>query len=314
MKLSIIVPCKNEGGNITKLHEKICSVLKNIKFETIYIDDGSNDETLNKLTELYEKDINHVKVLSFSRNFKKEAAMIAGLEYASGEYTCFIDADLQQNPKYLLEMYEILEKNSEYDVVAMYMNNRIDSSKFMKWCKNSFYRVMEKLCDLKMEDSVSDFRMFRSNVREALINMSERNRFSKGLFAWLGFNTKYMPYEVEPRDSGKTSFNFKSYLSYAFDGLTAFTYKPLKLATTLGGISVFTSFIYLLVLIILIIAFDLKMKATYMIIFLLLLLFGIQFILIGIIGKYLSLINDDVKKRPYYVLKLKLGFNEETLL
>ena len=314
MKLSIIVPCKNEGGNIIKLHEKICSVLKNIKFETIYIDDGSNDETLDKLTELYEKDINHVKVLSFSRNFKKEAAMIAGLEYASGEYTCFIDADLQQNPKYLLEMYETLEKNKEYDVVAMYMNNRIDNSKFMKWCKNSFYKVMEKLCDLKMEDSVSDFRMFRSNVREALINMSERNRFSKGLFAWLGFNTKYMPYEVEPRDSGKTSFNFKSYLAYAFDGLTAFTYKPLKLATTLGGISVLASFIYLLFLIIQIIAFDLKMKATYMIIFLLLLLFGIQFILIGIIGKYLSLINDDVKKRPYYVLKLKLGFNEETLL
>lgn len=314
MKLSIIIPCKNEVGNIVKLHEKLCSTLKNIKFETIYVDDGSDDGTLDKLKELYKKDINHVKVLSFSRNFKKEAAMIAGLEHSSGEYIAFIDADLQQNPKYLLEMYNVLEKNNEYDVVAMQMNNRIDKSKLIKFFKNCFYKFMNKICNLDMEDAVSDFRMFRSKVKTAILDMPERNRFSKGIFAWLGFNTKYLNYQVEPRVSGKTSFGLKNYFKYAIDGIMAFTYKPLKLATGLGVLSIFISFIYLLVLIVLAFSIDLKLKATYIIIFLLLLLFGIQFVLIGIVGSYLSLINDEVKHRPYYVLKTKIGFNEDTLL
>ena len=160
MKLSIIIPCKNEEGNIVKLHDKITKTLKKIKFETIYIDDGSTDKTLEKLKDLYKKDSKRVKVLSFSRNFKKEAAMLAGLEHATGEYTCIIDADLQQNPKYLVQMYEYLEKHEEYDVVAMYMNNRIDDSKILKVCKNAFYKVMNKLSDVDLEDAASDFRMF----------------------------------------------------------------------------------------------------------------------------------------------------------
>ena len=234
MKLSIIIPCKNEEGNIVKLHDKISKTLKKIKYETIYIDDGSTDKTLDKLKGLYKKDSKKVKVLSFSRNFRKEAAMLAGLEHATGEYTCIIDADLQQNPKYLLQMYEYLEKNEDCDIVGMYMSNRIDESKILKLCKNLFYKVMNRLSEVHLEDAASDFRMFRSNVREAIISLSERNRFTKGIFAWIGFNAKYLPYDVEPRGSGKTSFGFINYLKYAIDGLLAFSYKPLKIATYLG--------------------------------------------------------------------------------
>lgn len=310
MKLSIIIPCKNEEGNIVKLHDKITKTLKKIKFETIYIDDGSTDKTLDKLKKLYEKDNKRVKVLSFSRNFKKEAAMLAGLEHATGEYTCIIDADLQQNPKYLLQMYDYLEKNEDCDIVGMYMSNRIDESKILKICKNAFYKVMNRLSEVQLEDAASDFRMFRSNVRTAIFNLPEKNRFTKGIFAWIGFNAKYLPYDVEPRGSGKTSFGFKNYLKYAIDGLLAFSYKPLKISTYLGFTTLFAFFVYLVILLIQIIWFDLVIKASYIIILLLLLLFGIQFILIGIVGRYVALVNDETKNRPTYIIKTKLGFKE----
>lgn len=310
MKLSIIIPCKNEEGNIVKLHDKITKTLKKIKFETIYIDDGSTDKTLDKLKKLYEKDNKRVKVLSFSRNFKKEAAMLAGLEHATGEYTCIIDADLQQNPKYLLQMYDYLEKNEDCDIVGMYMSNRIDESKILKICKNAFYKVMNRLSEVQLEDAASDFRMFRANVRNAILNLPEKNRFTKGIFAWIGFNAKYLPYDVEPRGSGKTSFGFKNYLKYAIDGLLAFSYKPLKISTYLGITTLFAFFVYLVILLIQIIWFDLVIKASYIIILLLLLLFGIQFILIGIVGKYVALVNDETKNRPTYIIKTKLGFKE----
>lgn len=310
MKLSIIIPCKNEEGNIVKLHDKITKTLKKIKFETIYIDDGSTDKTLDKLKKLYEKDNKRVKVLSFSRNFKKEAAMLAGLEHATGEYTCIIDADLQQNPKYLLQMYDYLEKNEDCDIVGMYMSNRIDESKILKICKNAFYKVMNRLSEVQLEDAASDFRMFRVNVRNAILNLPEKNRFTKGIFAWIGFNAKYLPYDVEPRGSGKTSFGFKNYLKYAIDGLLAFSYKPLKISTYLGITTLFAFFVYLVILLIQIIWFDLVIKASYIIILLLLLLFGIQFILIGIVGRYVALVNDETKNRPTYIIKTKLGFKE----
>lgn len=310
MKLSIIIPCKNEEGNIVKLHDKITKTLKKIKFETIYIDDGSTDKTLDKLKKLYEKDNKRVKVLSFSRNFKKEAAMLAGLEHATGEYTCIIDADLQQNPKYLLQMYDYLEKNEDCDIVGMYMSNRIDESKILKICKNAFYKVMNRLSEVQLEDAASDFRMFRANVRNAILNLPEKNRFTKGIFAWIGFNAKYLPYDVEPRGSGKTSFGFKNYLKYAIDGLLAFSYKPLKISTYVGITTLFAFFVYLVILLIQIIWFDLVIKASYIIILLLLLLFGIQFILIGIVGRYVALVNDEAKNRPTYIIKTKLGFKE----
>ncbi len=314
MKLSIIIPCKNEEGNVNNLHDVISKVLGKKKYELIFIDDGSTDNTLVELKKIYEKDIQHTKVISFSRNFMKEAAILAGLEASSGEYTCIIDGDLQQNPKYLLDMMDFLDKNAEYDEVAMVMNKRTTDSKFMAFCKNMFYKTMNNLCEINLENAASDFRMFRNNVKEALISLSERNRFSKGLFSWVGFNIKYMPYEVEPRSTGTSSFGFRASMRYAISGIIAFSEKPLKFGITIGLLSLLTSFIYLIILLIQIIGFAFEMTAVHALIILILFLFGIQFILLGIIGKYLGTINFEVRKRPTYIVKEKLGFDNETIL
>lgn len=313
MKLSIIIPCKNEEGNIEDLFKKLNDTLKNIKYEAIFIDDGSTDKTLEKLHKLYDKDMQHVKVLSFSRNFRKEAAMLAGLEHATGEYTCFIDADLQQNPKYLIEMYEFLENNKDYDEVSMVMKN-INHKGIMNLGKNAFYKLMNSLCDIKLESSASDFRMFRTNVKEAMISLSEKNRFTKGIFSWVGFNVKYLPYEVEPRTSGNSSFGFIASVKYAFEGILAFSSKPLKLSTNLGILSILASFIYLIVVLVQVLALGYKMNAVYALIILMLFMFGIQFILLGVVGAYISNINTEVKNRPVYIVKEKLGFSDKGIL
>ncbi len=313
MKLSIIIPCKNEEGSITILYKKLNEVLKDIKYEAIFIDDGSNDKTMEKLRKLYEDDMQHVKVLSFSRNFMKEAAMLAGLEYATGEYTCFIDADLQQNPKYLVEMYEFLENNKEYDEVAMVMENK-NHKGIMSLGKNAFYKLMNKMCDVKLENAASDFRMFRSNVKDAMISLSEKTRFTKGIFAWVGFNVKYLPYEVEPRTSGSSNFGFINSFKYAMVGILSFSNKPLKWSINLGITSLLGAFIYFIVLLVQILAFGLKMKAVYALILLMLVLFGTQFILLGIVGSYIANINTEVRNRPVYIVKEKIGFNEKGIL
>jgi len=314
MKLSIIVPCKNEEGNVVGIYDKIVSALKGIKFEIIYIDDGSTDGTLAKLKSLFNKDMIHVKVLSFSRNFKKEAAMYAGLQHASGDYTCIIDGDLQQNPQYLVDMMKYLDENEEYDEVAMVMKQRKADTGFMAFCKKRFYKIIEKMSDIHFENAASDFRMFRKNVRDAIISMSEYNRFSKGIFAWIGFNVKYLPYDVEPRQSGKSSFGFKASLSYAIDGILAFSTKPLTFSFGLGFLSLFAFFVYLIILLVQLIAFDLTFSTSYVIILLILLLAGLQFFVLGFIGQYMSKMYLEVKNRPVYIIKEKLGFNDETIL
>ena len=192
MKLSIIVPCKNEEGNVKGIYEKVNNTLKNIKYELIYINDGSDDNTLEVLRDVYANDMLHVKVLSFSRNFRKEAAMLAGMEHASGEYTCIIDGDLQQNPKYLIEMMEFLDNNKDYDEVAMTMSSRKKENKIMVFCKNIFYKLIDSLSDIHFENAASDFRMFRTNVKDAIISLKEINRFLKGIFSYVGFNIKYL--------------------------------------------------------------------------------------------------------------------------
>ncbi len=314
MKLSIIIPCKNEEGNVEELYTKINDVLNKIKYEVIFIDDGSTDGTFQKLSEIYEKDVKHVKVISFSRNFQKEAAMYAGLTHATGDYTCIVDGDLQQNPKYLLDMIDFLDNNHDYDEVAMVMKNRTVDSGFMKFCKGIFYKLIDSLSEVHFENAASDFRMFRKNVRNAVISLSEKSRFSKGIFAWVGFNIKYLPYDVEERKSGKTSFNFKRSLSYALDGILSFTFKPLKISITCGFLTFLAFLIYLIVLLIRIIGFDAEFMLGHAIILLLLFFFGVQFILIGILGEYIAKISSEVKNRPVYIIKEKLGFNKETIL
>ena len=314
MKLSIIIPCKNEEGNVEELYNKVNETLNKIRYEVIFIDDGSTDGTYSVLKELFEKDVKHVKVISFSRNFKKDAAIYAGLTHASGEYTCIVDGDLQQNPKYLLDMVEFLDDNKDYDEVAMVQENRTEDNFIMKICKKMFYKVIDSLSDVHFENAASDFRMFRSNVREAIISLSESNRFSKGIFAWVGFNVKYLPYDVEPRKAGKTSFNFENSLAYAMDGILAFSCKPLKIATHCGLLTWLAFFIYLIVTLVRVIGYGVEFTIGHSIILLMLFMFGLLFILLGVVGEYIGKINNEVKNRPVYIIKDKLGFQEKTIL
>lgn len=304
MKLSIIIPCKNEEGNVKKLYTSLNDFLEKIDYEIIFIDDGSTDNTILKLKELYMKDKNHIKILSFSRNFRKDAAILAGLENASGMYTCIIDGDLQQHPKYLLDMINFLDNNSDYDEVAMVMKDRSKEGKVLSICKKLFYKSMNKLSDIHFQESASDFRMFRKNVKDAIISLKEKNRFSKGIFSWVGFKVKYMTYDVEARNSGKSSFGFISSLKYALAGILDFSYKPLKLSLVFGIFILLMFAIYFMFVIN-------NVNLDNLIIILLLLFSGMQFIFIGIIGLYISNIQNEVKSRPVYIVKEKIGFKED---
>lgn len=314
MKLSVIIPCKNEEGNILGLYNKLSEALKKIKYELIFVDDGSTDKTLENLRKIYEHDMLHVKILSFSRNFKKEAAMLAGLKHSSGEYTCIIDGDMQQNPNYLNTMFDFLEDNKEYDEVAMIMKKHKEVNWFMAFATNIFYKLIDAISDVHFERSASDFRMFRCNVKNAMIEMGEKNRFTKGNFAWVGFNVKYLEYEVEPRKNGKSSFNFKTSLAYGLNGIMIFSSKPLFLVYGIGILTLLAFFLYLIVLIVQLVAFDLLFSPIYLLILLLLLFFGLQFIGMGIIGSYIAKIYNEVKERPIYIVKEKIGFENKNIL
>lgn len=303
MKLSIIIPCKNEEGNVLELYNKIKDTLGKVKYEMIYIDDGSTDKTLDILNSIYYKDKEHVRIISFSRNFKKEAAMFAGLTHAVGEYTCIVDGDLQQNPNYLLEMIDFLDNNKDYDEVAMRNKSRNNESFIMKFFKKMFYKCIDKMSDVHFENATSDFRMFRENVKMAMLTLKEKNRFTKGIFSWVGFNIKYMDFEMEPRKSGKTSFGFVSSIKYAISGITDFSDKPLKVPFIFGLLLFIIAIIYLIV--------GIVINSLNLVITLMLILFSVTFIFMGIMGTYISKIHSEVKDRPIYISKLEKGFKKD---
>ncbi len=303
MKLSIIIPCKNEEGNVLELYNKIKDTLGKVKYEMIYIDDGSTDKTLDILNSIYYKDKEHVRIISFSRNFKKEAAMFAGLTHAVGEYTCIVDGDLQQNPNYLLEMIDFLDNNKDYDEVAMRNKNRNNESFIMKFFKKMFYKCIDKMSDVHFENATSDFRMFRENVKMAMLTLKEKNRFTKGIFSWVGFNIKYMDFEMEPRKSGKTSFGFVSSIKYAISGITDFSDKPLKVPFIFGLLLFIIAIIYLIV--------GIVINSLNLVITLILILFSVTFVFMGIMGTYISKIHSEVKDRPIYISKLEKGFKKD---
>lgn len=303
MKLSIIIPCKNEEGNVLELYNKIKDTLGKVKYEMIYIDDGSTDKTLDILNSIYYKDKEHVRIISFSRNFKKEAAMFAGLTHAVGKYTCIVDGDLQQNPNYLLEMIDFLDNNKDYDEVAMRNKNRNNESFIMKFFKKMFYKCIDKMSDVHFENATSDFRMFRENVKMAMLTLKEKNRFTKGIFSWVGFNIKYMDFEMEPRKSGKTSFGFVSSIKYAISGITDFSDKPLKVPFIFGLLLFIIAIIYLIV--------GIVINSLNLVITLILILFSVTFVFMGIMGTYISKIHSEVKDRPIYISKLEKGFKKD---
>ncbi len=314
MKLSVVIPMYNEEGNVLPLYNKLLITLKDINYELIFINDGSSDNTYRALKSIYNKDPLHVKVINFSRNFGKDAALYAGLSHASGEYSVVIDGDCQHNPKYLIDMMNYLDENDDIDIIAMVNKKRGKESKLNKLLKNMFYSFMDKISDTPFVSGASDFRMFRDYVTSSIVSLNEVNRFSKGIFSWVGFNTHYIEYIVEDRNSGKTSFNLFNQFKYALGGIVNFSIKPLKLASFIGC-TIFTgSFLYFIFslvksLVLNVSFFNLNLLYTFLI-----LISSFQLITIGILGKYISSLYIETKKRPIYVAKNKLGFTEKNIL
>ena len=312
MKLSLVVPCYNEEANVKRFFDEVNKAFENKvnDFEFVFVNDGSKDETYKNLKELYEENKSaDIQVLSFSRNFGKEAAIYAGLSNAKGDMVCIIDADLQQRPEVVLEMLGEMEKDESLDCVAAYQENRKES-KTLSGLKSSFYKVINKITDVDFVNGASDFRLLKKTMVDAIIEMTEYHRFSKGIFSWVGFNTKYIPYTVEERQFGETKWSYTKLFKYAFEGIISFSTTPLKLATGTGVLTAFASIIYLVFVILqkLIMGIDVPGYAT--IVVLVLFLGGMQLFCLGILGEYLSKIYVQVKNRPIYILKEHLGKND----
>ncbi len=313
MKLSLVVPCYNEQDNIELFYEETVKAFKDVSFdyEFIFVNDGSRDNTLKKLKKLYnEKTESDITVVSFSRNFGKESAIYAGIKNCDGDYVSLIDADLQQRPEVVLEMMSILQNEPEYDCVAAYQGKRRESS-VMTGFKSGFYKLINRLSEVELHADASDFRTFTRGVANAIIEMGEYHRFSKGIFSWIGFNTKYIPYEVQERNAGETKWSFSKLVRYAFEGISAFSTKPLKLATYIGITASFAAIVYLIVVIIQRLFFNVAVSGYATIVALILLLGGIQLFCIGIIGSYLAKTYIQSKNRPIYIAKEILKRDED---
>ena len=285
----------------------------NINYQIIYINDGSTDNTYNKLEEIYKQDKEHIKVINFSRNFGKDAAIYAGMRYSTSKYCAIIDSDMQQNPKYLLQMLNFLENNPDYDQVSMINKDRSNDNFFVKTLKKIFYKFINLISDTNFKEDASDFRMFSKSAKEAVLNLGEINRFSKGIFSWIGFKTKYLEYKVEKRYSGTSKFNLTNSFRYAFNGIINFSTKPLRLATVTGLLTSTISFIYFIVMILETLIRGNNVPGYPSIICLILILGGINLLAIGIVGEYISKIYLEIKKRPIYITKNTLGFDEDVL-
>lgn len=309
MKLSMVVPCYNEAENVYNFQSAVIEAFKNCAYayEIIFVDDGSKDTTLFELKKIHKAQLCPVKIVSFSRNFGKEAAIYAGMKHASGEYISLIDADLQQRPEIVRDMVQILDEQTEYDIVAAYQDRR-GEGKVLSMFKKCFYSIINRLSSVKLHPDASDFRTFRRCVAEHIIELGEYHRFSKGIFAWVGFNTHFIPYTACERAAGTTKWSFRKLLNYAIDGIIGYSTAPLRFATYLGGFSAIAALIYLIAVVIqkLVAGIDVPGYAT--IIVLILALGSMQLFCIGIIGEYVGRTFEQSKNRPVFVEKLYLDY------
>ena len=311
--LSLVIPCYNEEENVENFYNETVKACKGKieSYEFVFVDDGSKDKTLERLHKLVSEKTENIQVLSFSRNFGKESAIYAGLNNARGDYACIIDADLQQRPEVVVEMMDIITNNSDVDCVTAYQEKRRES-KIMSAFKSSFYKIINRVSDVDFVNGASDFRLMNRSMIDAVINMGEYHRFSKGIFSFVGFNTQYIPYVAAERENGESKWSFVKLLKYAFEGIVSFTSFPLKLASYTGIISSFISVIYLLVVVIQKLACGINVPGYATIVVLLLLLGGLQLFCLGILGEYLAKVYDQVKNRPIYILKehIKISDNK----
>lgn len=314
MKLSLVIPCFNEEGNVQKMYDETVKTFKNKvdDYEFVFIDDGSTDGTYRILKNLYEKETgSEIQVLSLSRNFGKEAAIFAGISSAKGDLICLIDADLQQRPEVVLQMLGVMKSDEDIDCVTAYQEVRHES-KLMCSMKSLFYKIINKASKAEFKNGASDFRLMKRKMADAVIEMGEYHRFSKGIFGFVGFRTEYIPYTAKERHSGTTKWGARKLFSYALDGIISFTTFPLRLATFLGLLSAFLSVIYIIAVIVEKLAFGIAVPGYASIIVLLLFLGGLQLFSLGILGEYMSKVYIQVKQRPIYILKEHLERENNT--
>ena len=304
MDLSLVVPCFNEEENIIEFYDCVegCFEGKNFTYEFVFVNDGSKDKTLLKLKELTKTKQSNIQVISFSRNFGKESAIYAGLSRAKGDAVCIIDADLQQRPEVVLEMKEILDTKPEVDCVAAFQEKRKEG-KVLSALKSCFYKIINKVSEVDFVNGASDFRLMRRQMVNAVLSMTEYHRFSKGILSWVGFNTEHIAYEVQPREHGESKWSVVKLTKYAIEGIVAFSTAPLKIATIVGFLSSLLSVIYLLVVIIQKLFFEIAVPGYATIVVLILLLGGLILFSLGIIGEYLAKIYVQIKNRPIYIEK-----------
>lgn len=303
MKLSLVVPCYNEEKNVSLFYEAVRNDFAGVDFEyeLVFVNDGSKDGTFKELQKLCDGDL-PVKIVNFSRNFGKESAMYAGLKESEGDYVTVIDADLQQRPSIALDMVKMLDAEPDYDCIAAYQDERKES-KLLVFFKNRFYNLINKFSDTEFVQGASDFRTFRRPMVEAILQMDEYFRFSKGLFSWVGYNTKFIPYEVGERATGSSKWSFWKLFKYALEGIFAFTTAPLRISTVIGFITALVSVIYLVAVVVQKLAFGIDVPGYATIVVLILLLGGIQLCCIGIIGEYIARTYIQTKGRPIYIAK-----------
>lgn len=312
MKLSLVVPCYNEAENVKAFQDATINAFTDCEYdyEIIFVDDGSKDATFHNLKKLHAEQSCPIKVISFSRNFGKEAGIYAGIKASSGDYVCLIDADLQQRPEIARDMVKILDEKPEFDVVAAYQDRR-GEGKVLSFFKKSFYRIINKLSNVNLKSDASDFRTFRRSVADSIIEMGEYHRFSKGIFAWIGYETCFIPYVACERAAGVSKWNFWKLLNYAAEGIVGYSTKPLRMATFLGGMTAFAALIYLIIVVIQKLSFGIDIPGYATIIVLILFLGAMQLICIGIIGEYVGKIFEQSKDRPIYITKEFLTYEEQ---
>lgn len=304
--LSVIVPCYNEEETLCPFlteAERVLSAMPDIRAEIIFIDDGSSDNTLGILQKLHSE-IAHIRWISFSRNFGKESAMIAGLQAAKGDYVTLMDADLQDPPALLPEMLRALREEG-YDSAGTRRSTRKGEPIIRSWFARRFYRLINAISDIELVDGARDYRIFTRQAVNALLSLSEYNRFSKGLFEWIGFRTKWFEYENIERVAGTTKWSFRKLFLYSIEGIVAFSTAPLIISAFVGCAMMFASFLCAIVLAVRQFIYHNSADGWTSMVIIILALAGVQLFFLGIIGQYMAKMYMETKRRPHYIVRSK---------
>lgn len=303
-KISIIVPCYNEQEMLPYFYKsifKVCSKMNEQDFEYFFINDGSSDDTLSIIKELSNKD-NRIKYISFSRNFGKEAGIYAGLQHVTGDYVVIMDADLQDPPSLLPEMYMEI-KTGIYDCIATKRTNREGEPPIRSFFAKQFYKIINKISNINIADGSRDFRMMTRQMVNSIISLNEYNRFSKGIFNWVGFEIKWIEYTNVERISGETKWSFRSLFSYSIEGIAAFSTLPLAIASVTGLAFCLIAFILICVIIFRTLIYGDPVAGWPSLVCIIFALGGLQLFCIGILGQYLAKTYLETKRRPIYIIK-----------